>query len=124
MKQARGNECLKFIPHVTLILRWRSWAEYEWLDSLADPTFDVVTGNVGPPAPFGMESKVRLLYVGPSVVDGNRLNDGRALPSPPSDSEEVDEARISAAEEEGRRCRMGGTEGVTDSEIRSSALVW
>ena len=59
---------------------------------------------------------MRLLYVGSSVVDGNRLNDGRVLPSPPSDSEEVDEARISAAEEEGRRCTMGGTEEVVDSE--------
>jgi len=74
-----------------------------------------------------MESKVRLVYVGSSVVDGNRLNDGRALPSPPSDSEEVDEARISAAEEEGRRCMMGGIEDVAESEVwitESSILSW
>jgi len=64
-----------------------------------------------------MESKVRLVYVGPSVVDGNRLNDGRAFPSPQSDSEEVDEARISAVEEEGRRCTMGGIEEAVDNEI-------
>jgi len=60
---------------------------------------------------------VRLLYVGSNVVDGSRLNDGRALPSPPSDSEEVDEARISTAEEQGRRCMIDGTEGVADSEV-------
>jgi len=52
---------------------------------------------------FGMESKARLVNIGSNVVDGNRLNDGRGLQSPPSDSDEVDEARISAAEEEGRR---------------------
>lgn len=46
---------------------------------------------------------MRLLYVGSSVVEGSRLNDGREPLSPPSDSEEVDEARICAAEEEGRR---------------------
>ena len=62
---------------------------------------------------------MRLLYVGSSVVDGSRLNDGRALVSPPSDSEEVDEARISAAEEEGRRCKMGGT-GNRDGIVESS----
>jgi len=50
-----------------------------------------------------MESKARLVNIGSNVVDGNRLNDGRGLQSPPSDSDEVDEARISAAEEEGRR---------------------
>lgn len=53
--------------------------------------------------PFGTESRARLLYIGPSVVDGSRLNDGRELLSPPSDSEEVDEARICAADEEGLR---------------------
>lgn len=95
------------------------WIEYEWLDSLADPAFD----TVGPPPPFGIESKARLLYVGPSVVDGNRLNDGRVLPSPPSDSEEVDEARISAAEEEGRRWRIDGTGGCVDSGAESLALL-
>jgi len=72
--------------------------------------------------PFGRESKARLLYAGPSVVDGNRLNDGRALPSPPSDSEEVDEARISAAEEEGRRWRMGGTKTKEVGIAESSTL--
>lgn len=70
---------------------------------------------------------MRLLYVGSSVVDGNRLNDGRALPSPLSDSEEVDEARISAAEEEGRRCTIGGTQEDVDSEggiVESLTLPW
>ena len=70
---------------------------------------------------------MRLLYVGSSVVDGNRLNDGRALPSPPSDSEEVDEARISAVEEEGRRWTTGGIEEDVDSKVgmaESSTLPW
>ena len=70
---------------------------------------------------------MRLLYVGSSVVDGNRLNDGRALLSPLSDSEEVDEARISAAEEEGRRCTIGGTQEDVDSEggmVESLTLPW
>ena len=108
------------MPHVTLILRWRSWVtcvEYEWWDSLVDPASDnIVVGPAWSSPPFGMESKARLLYVGSSVVDGNRLNDGRVLLSPPSDSEEVDGARISTTEEEGRRCTMGGSEvGMTES---------
>jgi len=73
--------------------------------------------------PFGKESKVRLLYVGPSVVDGNRLNDGRAFPSPPSDPEEVDGARISAAEEEGRRCKIGGNKDNEEGMVESSTLL-
>jgi len=64
-----------------------------------------------------MESKARLLWVGSSVVDGNRLNDGRGLPSPPSDSEEVDEARISTTEDEGRRCTMGATEEIAGNGV-------
>lgn len=64
-----------------------------------------------------MESRARLLYIGPSVVDGRRLNDGREPTSPPSDSDEVDEARISAAEEDGRRWATGGTEEVADNEV-------
>ena len=58
------------------------------------------------------------------MVDGNRLKDGRELPSPPSDSEEVDEA---AAEEGGRRWKMGGMLEVVDNEVgmtESSALAW
>lgn len=108
--------------HVTLILRWRSWAGYEWWDSLVDPLFDIVVGNavvcpVVPSPPFDMESNGRLLYVGSSVVDGNRLNDGRTLPSPLSDSEEVDEERASTTEKEGRRCRIGGIEEVMGSGV-------
>ena len=60
---------------------------------------------------------MRLLWAGPSVVDGIRLNDGRVLPSPPSDSEEVDEARISTTEDEGRRCTMGGTEEIAGNWV-------
>ena len=70
-----------------------------------------------------MESKVRLLYVGSSVVDGNRLNDGRGLPSPPSDSEEVDEARTSTTVDEGRRCTTGGIEEIVGNNgVGSIAL--
>jgi len=102
------------LPHVTLILRWRSWVGYELCALLVGPAFDVATGNaaarpVEPSRLSEMETKARLLYVGSSVVDGNRLNDGRGLPSPPSDSEEVDEARISTTEDEGRRCTICGT---------------
>ena len=74
-----------------------------------DPVFDrslpetLLLDSAYSSLPFGIESRVRLLYIGSNVVDGNRLNDGRELPSPPSDSEEVEEARICAAEEEGRR---------------------
>lgn len=95
---------------------------YEWLDSPAAPVSDVVTDNAVAefPPPFGMVSNARLLNVGSRVVDGNRLNDGRVLPSPPSDSEEVDEARISTTEEEGRRCRTGGMGGFEES----LALLW
>lgn len=55
-------------------------------------------------------------------MEGNRLNDGREPPSPPSDSEEVDEA---AAEEGGRRWKIGGMLEVVDNEVgmaESSAL--
>lgn len=64
-----------------------------------------------------MESRARLLYIGSSVVDGSRLNDGREPTSPPSDSDEVDEARISAVEEDGRRWTTGGPEEATDSKV-------
>jgi len=105
--------------------------EYELWDSLVDPAFDwsspaaLLLDSAYSSLPLAKESRVRLLYVGSSVVDGNLLNDGRVLPSPPSDSEEVDEARISAAEEEGRRCTMGGTKEVVGIEtgiVESSTL--
>jgi len=54
-----------------------------WLDSPVSPVLDLSLAEVllfdsaYSSLPFGMESRVRLLYIGSNVVDGNRLNDGR-----------------------------------------------